>query len=161
MLNTHLDDRSDNQRRLAGTMVRMRARYEAATSGEPVIVTGDFNSPPSGTDSGAYRIATGAEPPTTSVNATFAQKYAVADDVLPDFVLQDLRAHSPRHLVSRNYATWIGFGAPTNTSEWSRIDFIFGGSNGGWCVFCAGRHLCWGDSHCRAGALVLTRLCRP
>ncbi|EJD54707.1 DNase I-like protein [Auricularia subglabra TFB-10046 SS5] len=131
LLNTHLDEQSDDQRRLAGSMMLMRARYEAAKSGEPVLITGDFNSPPIGTDSGAYEIVTGQIPP-IAVNETFAAKFAVNDDQLPDFKLLDIRAEAPRDQVGRNYATYTAWGKPTDTSAWTRIDFVFGGSNGGW-----------------------------
>ncbi|EJD54872.1 hypothetical protein AURDEDRAFT_110311 [Auricularia subglabra TFB-10046 SS5] len=131
LLNTHLDDQSDAQRRLAGSMLLTRARYEAVKSREPVLLTGDFNSPPVGADSGAYQIATGQLPP-VAMNATFAAKFAVPDDALPDFKLLDLRSQASRDQVGHNYATYTGFTAPTDTSVWTRIDFLFGGSNGGW-----------------------------
>jgi hypothetical protein len=34
--------------------------------------------------------------------------------------------------VSANFATFTGFESLTDTNVWTRIDFIFGGSNGGW-----------------------------
>ena len=43
VLNTHLDDQSDDQRRLAASLLLTRARFEAVTTGEPVFITGDFN----------------------------------------------------------------------------------------------------------------------
>lgn len=43
LLNTHLDDQSDAQRRLAGSMLLTRARFEAVTTNAPVFVQGDFN----------------------------------------------------------------------------------------------------------------------
>ena len=43
VLNTHLDDQSDEQRRLAASMLLTRARYEAANTTGPVFVIGDFN----------------------------------------------------------------------------------------------------------------------
>jgi len=68
------------------------------------------------------------------MNETFVAKYAVPDDQLPEFKLEDLRSKSPRSLVARNYATYTGFAGPTSTSAWTRIDFILAGSNGGWLV---------------------------
>jgi hypothetical protein len=44
----------------------------------------------------------------------------------------DLRAQAPRENVSKNFATFTGFTTPANTSSWERIDFLFGGSTGGW-----------------------------
>ncbi|KAH9925033.1 Endonuclease/exonuclease/phosphatase [Epithele typhae] len=130
-LNTHLDDQSDAERRLAASLMLTRARYEAATTGGPVIVTGDFNSPSTGTDSGAYQIITGQIPP-VAINQTFAEKYAVPDGVLPNFVMQDLKAITPRPKISGEYATYTGFNAPGDASVYTRIDFVYGGSNGKW-----------------------------
>ncbi|TFK41435.1 Endonuclease/exonuclease/phosphatase [Crucibulum laeve] len=131
LLNTHLDDQSDAQRRLAASLLLTRSRFEAVNTNAPVIITGDFNSPSTGTDSGAYEIITGATPP-VAINATFAAKFAVKGDQLPDFKLLDLRAEAPRRSVSSTFATFTGFTAPNDASDWTRIDFIFGGSNGGW-----------------------------
>ncbi|KAI3612979.1 endonuclease exonuclease phosphatase family protein [Moniliophthora roreri] len=133
LLNTHLDDQSDDQRRLAASLLLTRARFEAVTTGNPVFITGDFNSPSFGDDSGAYDIITGAANP-VPINATFAEKFAVGDDEAPDFKMVDLRGKAPRERVSRNYATFTGFTAPADTSSWTRIDFILGGSNAGWNI---------------------------
>ncbi|KAJ7646020.1 Endonuclease/exonuclease/phosphatase [Mycena polygramma] len=130
VLNTHMDDRSEAQRRHAASMILARARYEAVTTDSPVFVMGDFNSPPDGRDSGAYEIATGLRSP-GALPDDFAAKYAVDPDS-PPFVLHDLRAHTPRRFVSANHATFTGFTAPNDTRSWSRIDFVFGGGNGGW-----------------------------
>lgn len=133
-LNTHLDDQSDAQRRLGASLILQRARFEAFHSqGGPVLVTGDFNSPSTGTDSGAYMIATGALAP-EPLNATFAAKYAVPNGTLSNFVLDDLKAQVPRANVGGNYATYTSFAAPGDTSQYTRIDFVFGGNNGKWCV---------------------------
>ncbi|KAL1747421.1 Endonuclease/exonuclease/phosphatase [Schizophyllum fasciatum] len=129
VLNTHMDDQSDDQRRLAASLILYRARYEAVKTGGPVLVTGDFNSPPTGGDSGAYSISVGALRP-TAINQTFAEKYSVNDGQLPDFKLLDLRGETARRSVSSNFATFTGFTPPNNASEWGRIDFVFSGSNG-------------------------------
>ncbi|KAJ6512384.1 Endonuclease/exonuclease/phosphatase [Mycena vulgaris] len=130
ILNTHMDDQSEAQRRHAASMMLARARYEALTTGCPVFIMGDFNSPPSGRDAAAYEIATGVRPP-GALPADFAAKYPVGADA-PPFVLHDLRAHTPRRAVSANHATFTGFNGPNDTRVWSRIDFVFGGGNGGW-----------------------------
>jgi hypothetical protein len=93
-------------------------------------------SPPTGRDAGAYNIITGTTPP-VNVAPIFAEKYQVDAETLPDFKLLDLRAAVPRHAVGTNYATFTGFTEPNNASIWSRIDFVFGGNNGGWCVVLA------------------------
>ncbi|KAG6873903.1 hypothetical protein C0995_009682 [Termitomyces sp. Mi166 len=114
-------------------MLLTRARFEAVNTNNPVFITGDFNSPAMGSDSGAYNIITGVTPP-VAINATFAAKYHVDDDQLPDFTMLDLRGQAPRRNISTNFATFTGFTAPNDTSQWTRIDFIFGGSNGKWQV---------------------------
>ncbi|KAJ7754168.1 Endonuclease/exonuclease/phosphatase [Mycena maculata] len=130
VLNTHMDDRSDAQRRHAASMILARARYESETTSAPVFVLGDFNSPPTGRDAAAYEIATGVRPPGT-LPLDFAARYPASPD-WSAFALHDLRAHTPRRAVSANHATFTGFTAPNNTRDWSRIDFVFGGANGGW-----------------------------
>ena len=134
LLNTHLDDQSDAQRRLGASLILYRAKYEAWLSkGGPVILTGDFNSPSTGTDSGAYNITTGVLAP-EALNATFAAKYATPHGALPNFIMDDLKGAAPRFSVGGNFATYTGFGDPDDPSPWTRIDFVFGGNNGKWCV---------------------------
>ena len=131
LLNTHLDDQSDAQRRLGASLILQRAKFEAFTSGGPVLVTGDFNSPSTGADSGAYNISTGVLAP-EPINATFAKTFAVPAGALDGFVLQDLKAQAPRFAVGGEFATFTGFNAIGDTSAFTRIDFAFGGSNGHW-----------------------------
>ncbi|KAJ6574569.1 Endonuclease/exonuclease/phosphatase [Mycena capillaripes] len=132
LLNTHMDDQSDAQRQLAASLILYRARFEAVTTQRPVLVTGDFNSPPSGTDSGAYNIFTSAIAP-VAINATFAAKYAVPTQSA-NFSMLDLRGQAPRRSVRSTFATFTGFTTATDTTDWQRIDFVFGGTNLGWCV---------------------------
>lgn len=106
VLNTHLDDRSDNQRRLGGSLLLHRAQYEAQVQKHPVLMLGDFNSPQSGRDSGAYRIVTG-EIDSIPVASDFQSKYPIAEDS-PPFQLRDLKAETPRRFVSGHYATFTG-----------------------------------------------------
>lgn len=130
-LNTHLDDQSDDERRLAASLILARARYEAYKTKGPVIVTGDFNSEATGTDSGAYQIITGEIEP-VAINATFAAKYAVPSGVLGDFKMLDLKAEVPREYISGEYATYTGFNAPGDASVYTRIDFVYGDSTKKW-----------------------------
>jgi len=131
LLNTHLDDQSDDQRRLGASLILQRAKYEAFEHDGPVLVTGDYNSPSTGADSGAYNISTGVLAP-VAINQTFAEKYAVPNGTLNGFVLQDLKGVAPRFSVSGDFATYTGFVNPGDTSQFSRIDFVFGASNGKW-----------------------------
>ncbi|KAJ7062649.1 Endonuclease/exonuclease/phosphatase [Mycena amicta] len=129
VMNTHLDERSEHQRQLAGSLILTRARYEAYMTGAPVFVLGDFNSPPEGQDSGAYEIVTGVRPP-GRLPKDFAERFALPSEDSSSFVLHDLRAHTPRVAVSANHATFTGFTAPNDTRTWSRIDFVFAGGEG-------------------------------
>ncbi|KAK0204284.1 Endonuclease/exonuclease/phosphatase [Desarmillaria ectypa] len=110
LINTHLDDISDDQRQLGASIVMTCAKYEAVQSNGPVFVTGDFNSLSTGDDSAAYEIITGSHE-VFAMNAAWAAKY---------------------DMVSKNYATYSRWTGPADTSKWTRIDFVFGGSNGGW-----------------------------
>ncbi|KAM5546045.1 hypothetical protein V8D89_000171 [Ganoderma adspersum] len=130
-LNTHLDDQSDDERRLAASLILARARYEAYKTKSPVIVTGDFNSEATGTDSGAYQIITGEIAP-VAINATFAAKYAVPSGTLDGFTMLDLKAEVPREYISGEYATYTGFNAPGDASVYTRIDFVYGDSTKKW-----------------------------
>ncbi|KAF8963085.1 Endonuclease/exonuclease/phosphatase [Flammula alnicola] len=135
VLNTHLDDQSDDQRRLGASLLLTRAHFAAVKTNSPVFTFGDLNRnvpiPSTGADSGAYKIITGEITP-VAISKTFAEKFAVDADQEPGFKMLDLRAEAPRRSVSANFATFTGFSLPNNTSPWTRIDFIFGGSNLGW-----------------------------
>lgn len=133
LLNTHLDEQSAEQRALGLSLVLHRAKYEAITTGSPVLLTGDFNSPPS--DQG-YQIITGAESP-KPVNGTFRRRFDWSsdnDEELDNFAMQDLLGQvEPRYRIGGNYATFTDFQLDVgNSSEFDRIDYIMAGSNGGW-----------------------------
>jgi len=135
ILNTHLDHVSEDQRRYGASLLLVRGRYEAFTSSGSVFFMGDFNSSPTGVDSGAYKVITGQAPP-LSIDESFRKKYNTgsadgdAKD-LSNFKFLDIREETPRFGVSANFATFTGW-SPTITALWVRIDFVFGGSNGGW-----------------------------
>ena len=106
VLNTHLDDRSDEQRRLGAALILHRARFEAEIGQHAVLILGDFNSSQSGRDSGAYQIVTGGGngPP---LPADFLSAFPVSDDA-PAFKMVDVKAEVPRQFVSGHYATFTG-----------------------------------------------------
>lgn len=132
ILNTHLDHVSEEQRRYGASLLLIRGRYEAAKSEGPVLLTGDFNSPPTGNDSGGYGVITGKVPP-VQVDKGFAKTYDPGEHQLPSFKFLDTRTETPRFGVSGNFATFTGW-SPSATDEWVRIDFVLGGSNHKWCV---------------------------
>jgi len=133
LINTHLDHLLDEQRRYGASLLLIRGRYEAVTTEGPVFLTGDFNSPPTGEDSGAYRVVIGKVPP-VRVDKRFREKYDTGKDQLPDFRFLDTRAETPRFGVSENFATFTGW-SPNVTEEWARIDFVLAGSCRRWCVY--------------------------
>ena len=93
---------------------------------------GDFNSPPTGGDSGAYQITTG-KAPLVQVDRKFTETYTPGGNQLPDFKFLDTRVETPRFNVSANFATFTGWSS-TVAKGWTMIDFVLGGSNRGWCV---------------------------
>lgn len=104
-----------------------RAEYEAIKTERPVFLTGDFNSPPTGADGGAYQITTGVIEP-LPINATFAKKYSWKLKEEKEFKLVDFAAEAPPRYRSGNFATFTGFGAVGDTASYTRIDYLFGGS---------------------------------
>lgn len=133
-------------------MILARARFEAATSGGSVFLSGDFNrqvifniyslddciqychSSSNGKDDSAYRIITGVSSP-VSISDDFLKRYEVPEDKLPAFRMIDARTKTSSLNISGNFATYTSFKNPENSSsETGRIDFIFGGNNEGWLV---------------------------
>jgi endonuclease/exonuclease/phosphatase family metal-dependent hydrolase len=132
VLNTHLDHYSDEQRKYGASLLLIRGRYEAAISDGPVLLMGDFNSPPTGAEAGAYEIITGKAPP-VQVDSKFSETYTPGENQLPGFKFLDTRVETRRFNVSGNFATFTGW-SPNVTEMWARIDFVLGGSNRRWCV---------------------------
>ncbi|KLO18062.1 DNase I-like protein [Schizopora paradoxa] len=132
IMNTHLDDSSDAQRKLGSSLILARAKYEAASSDGLVFLSGDFNSSSSGKDDSAYKIMTGDLAP-VSISEEFLERFKVPLDTLPDFRMIDARTKTSPLNISGNFATYTGFKSPENSSwNTARIDFIFGGNNVGW-----------------------------
>lgn len=83
-----------------------RAQFEAQVKAHTVLLSGDFNSPQSGDDSGAYRIITGENDP-LPVTSDFQSQFPIPNDS-PAFKLLDLKAETPREFVSGHFATYTG-----------------------------------------------------
>lgn len=137
-MNTHLDHEIEDQRRYGMSLILHRAKYEVIKSGGgPIVLTGDFNSPATGEDSGGYSIITGVEEP-LPLNETFLEKYSwtpeeeAAANIGDNFVMKDLLGATPPQYRSGNWATFTGWAAPGDSSSFSRIDYVMAGSNGGW-----------------------------
>lgn len=106
VLNSHLDDRSDEQRRFGAALMLHRARFEAQIRRHTVLILGDFNSPQSGHDSGAYRIVTGLLS-SPYLPAHFLSAFPIFTGA-PSFKMVDVKAETPRQFVSGHYATYTG-----------------------------------------------------
>ncbi|KAG8945597.1 hypothetical protein FRC04_000644 [Tulasnella sp. 424] len=130
-INTHLDERSENQRKLGASLLLHRCHYEASVRKVPVFVVGDFNSEQKSPDSGAYRILTGADSP-VAVAAEFRAKFEFPSGSHPHFKMTDLRAATPRIDVTGFFRTFTGFNQPLGWNGGGRIDYILGSSVGGW-----------------------------
>ncbi|KAI5781270.1 plasminogen-binding protein pgbB [Geopyxis carbonaria] len=127
VLCTHWDDQSDAQRRLAASLIRYRAAYEAATTRRPVFVLGDFNSPSDGDDSGGYAILTGhAEP--VEIEAGFREQYRVdgMGGWQDQWGMADVAAETPPIGRSGHHATFTGF-KRWGEMDLKRIDFVMAG----------------------------------
>jgi hypothetical protein len=169
LINTHLDNVSDAQRQLGAAMILHRARYEAwARPGVPVLVTGDLNrcvflstvvvmlialivhSSARGSDNAAYAVLSGTAP-APAVPDEFARRFPLPSRPNPagspsagveELFMRDLRGAAPRASVGGKWATFTGF--EHRKDEEACIDFVFGRSDGGWCVppsFCKGGRL--------------------
>lgn len=124
LINVHLDDQSDEQRRLGAAMARLRGGYEYQ-KGHPVFVVGDFNSNCEGKDSGAYKIITGAlDYDYEKIEPEFRNKYANSYE--STFVFDDLLLECPPVRRSGHLATFTGF--KPQIPDLKRIDFQFGGN---------------------------------
>lgn len=67
------------------------------------------------------------------LNQTFLNKFPLPPDAAP-FKMFDLKTVAPKTRISGNFATYTGFDPLSDTDDMKRIDFIMGGSNGGWYV---------------------------
>lgn len=79
---------------------------------------------------------TGVKPPLT-INATFAQKYSWTkkeESEIGNFTLIDVLVATPPERRSGNFATFTGFQSVNDSNMFTRIDFVFGASNGGWAA---------------------------
>ncbi|KAI5819235.1 plasminogen-binding protein pgbB [Pyronema omphalodes] len=118
---THWDEQSDAQRKLAASLVRMRGAHELSTTGNPVFILGDFNSPRQGVDSGGYQIMTGKADP-VKVNKTFEYNFG---GVKKGWGFLDLAEETNPLKRSGHAFTFTGF-KRHGSMDVSRIDFILG-----------------------------------
>ncbi|KAF8251347.1 hypothetical protein K440DRAFT_595956 [Wilcoxina mikolae CBS 423.85] len=125
VLCTHWDERSNAQRRLAASLLLRRGAHEAATTGAPVFVLGDFNSPSTGEDSGGYEIMTGVLPP-IAIDEEFAERYSCGKE---GWVFRDLAVETAAIGRSGHHATFTGF-EEHKRMELKRIDFVMAGGEG-------------------------------
>ncbi|CCH44437.1 Glucose-repressible alcohol dehydrogenase transcriptional effector [Wickerhamomyces ciferrii] len=126
LINTHLDDKSDDQRKLGASMLKYIGAYEYVNSDGPVFLTGDFNSESEGDTSGAYKIATGGQKP-VDVDSSFYNKYKT--DISQSFTFGDLFSQTDPLHRSGHFATMDSFKPWGDKSALGgRIDFQFAGT---------------------------------
>ncbi|OWB82147.1 hypothetical protein B5S33_g769 [[Candida] boidinii] len=125
VLNTHLDDQSDDQRKLGAALLKYRASYELQQPGiSAVLLLGDFNSQSSGKSSAAYNIAIGNlkyDLSDQGIDANFLKKYN--STMNGNFVFSDILKLSSVDKRMGNHATFTGF--EKDKSSFQRIDFQF------------------------------------
>ncbi|KAF8522763.1 hypothetical protein BU17DRAFT_44344 [Hysterangium stoloniferum] len=122
---THWDDQSDEAREIGASLILHRAKYETAATQRV-----SYNQGVEPTHIKQNLISISAPPP-TAINATFQEKFPILAQS-PPFQMVDLRTVSPKGHISGNFVTYTGFEPLSNTEDMKRIDFIMGGSNGGW-----------------------------
>ncbi|CDK29634.1 unnamed protein product [Kuraishia capsulata CBS 1993] len=125
ILNAHLDDQSEEQRRLGGSLLRYRGAFEFEQQAGPVFLLGDFNSQSSGRSCGAYNLVTGNED-YVEMNSEFVDKYK--SSIYKSFTFDDIMAATPVESRLGHHATFTSFRALGITRAFSRIDFQFGGN---------------------------------
>ncbi|OWB71210.1 hypothetical protein B5S31_g895 [[Candida] boidinii] len=125
VLNTHLDDQSDDQRKLGAGLLKYRASYELQQSDiSAVLLLGDFNSQSSGKSSSAYNIAIGDLNYTLldqKIDIDFLKKYN--STVNGNFVFNDILKLTSVDKRMGNHATFTGF--EKDKTNFQRIDFQF------------------------------------
>lgn len=125
VLCTHWDEKLDAQRRLAASLLLRRGAHEAAVTGAPVFILGDFNSPSTGEDSGGYEIMIGARA-AVPINDEFAERY---DGGKEGWVFRDLAVETAAIGRSGHHATFTGF-KEHKEMDLKRIDFVMAGGEG-------------------------------
>ncbi|AOA61408.1 Putative endonuclease/Exonuclease/Phosphatase [Komagataella phaffii] len=132
IMNTHYDEQSENQRRLASSLIKYRASYEFerlkneyGVENPSIILCGDLNSHSFNENSGGYRIITGNQPlETDEISSEFAERFRSAN--LSKFNFRDLMEETPPQFRFGHLSTFTGFSKIGDTSKFSRIDFQFG-----------------------------------
>lgn len=125
VLNTHLDDQSDDQRKLGAGLLKYRASYELQQSDiSAVLLLGDFNSQSSGKSSSAYNIAIGDlnyNLLDQEIDIDFLKKYN--STMNGNFVFNDILKLTSVDKRMGNHATFTGF--EKDKTNFQRIDFQF------------------------------------
>lgn len=126
LINTHLDNESDDQRKYGASMIRYYAAYIYEFFEGPIFLMGDLNSQYMGSTSGAYSILTGASNISSDIDSTFLNKYSNTNAT--QFKFADLYTTVEPYKRSGHYDTHTGFKAVGDTSSMTgKIDFVFGG----------------------------------
>jgi hypothetical protein len=118
------------------------------TLGDPVLTVSlsrPYNSQASGSDGAAYAVLTGTKP-APAVPDEFSRRFplpplssspnpsspSIGEKTVEELVMRDFRDAAPRAFVGGQWATFTGF--DNRKAEEECVDFVFGRSDGGWCV---------------------------
>ncbi|KAK9459061.1 uncharacterized protein V1516DRAFT_629267 [Lipomyces oligophaga] len=129
VISTHLDDASNDARKVGASLIRYRAAYEASLKGEPVFLLGCLNSSPGDSSADAYEISTGTED-MVSINSDFSANYTSA--ISNSFYFIDVLDATKPERRSGHFSTVSGWNKIGDTSSFERSSFGFGSSTGGW-----------------------------
>lgn len=134
---THWDHVSDGQRALAASLILYRGAHEAAVTGAPVFVLGDFNSPSDGADSSGYNIMTGNMEPVT-IDKRFKREYSEGNRPDSKWVYKDVAQETAPLGRSGHHASFTDFKKHARMDH-TRIDFVMAGGE------------CWKSERYRVG----------
>ncbi|ODV83613.1 hypothetical protein CANARDRAFT_186197, partial [[Candida] arabinofermentans NRRL YB-2248] len=131
VINLHLDDQSDSQRRFGIELAKYRAAFELDDDQVkgPVFLVGDFNSEAYGDTDGAYLVAIGNSTynlTSSGIDDTFLKEYKSDLYESGNFTFDDLLESCEPQYRMGNLATFTGFNKIGSTSKYTRIDFQFG-----------------------------------
>lgn len=121
VVNTHWDEQSDEQRKVAASLLRWYTGSRLNGAAKTVIVGGDLNSPAEGKGSAGYSIMTGKDEP-VEISEEFRDRYKGGED---SPALRDLGQECEPMGRSGHFATFTGFrGWEDRKKDMERIDFV-------------------------------------
>jgi hypothetical protein len=110
------------------------------------VLSHPYNSQASGSDGAAYAVLTGMKSapavpdefsrrfplPPLSSSPNISSSSSIGEKKEEELVMRDFRDAAPRGFVGGPWATFTGF--DNRKADEECVDFVFGRSDGGWCV---------------------------